>query len=455
MSTTESNPRVYVERNIYYRRNAKRQKVYEISWRDSTGKQCRRVVGRKISSARAERSKELGNRARSEPAPVNPRLSLGEAGDGYLENKVADLRDSTQAVIEWAIRCHLRPRFGSRRLDRISADDWARLIRDLRASGLSEGSIESVLKAARGIYAYAARRLNWSGRNTLALLDRSELPDVGDKAPRRFFSEAELAATLRAAVGQNRVVFATGATVGSRIGETLGLVDENLDIADLDKASITFTHQIDRKGRRVPLKTKAAKRTVEIPRQLAVILARHLLATADRRGLNGQPHFVFCTCSGRPLSHRNASRELRATMKDARLEDGRLAFPVLSEVDDQGEPVKVERGDVPSFHSFRHSVASEAIHAGDDAEEVSWLLGHKDSTVTRRVYVHEIKSSKRSAKRRSRMEARMGGTLSSLGSANGSVGPNPKRRGRQPKVRQNVQQGGGRTKKAQDEPQRP
>lgn len=120
-------------------------------------------------------------------------------------------------------------------------------------------------------------------------------------------------------------------------------------------------------------------------------------------------------------------------MKDAKLANGRLAFPILSEVDEDEKPVKVERGDVPSFHSFRHTAASEAIHAGDSAEEVSWLLGHKDSTVTRRVYVTEIQSVERSAKRREKMEARMGGTLSSLGSADGGAGPNPKRHARHSK----------------------
>ena len=77
----------------------------------------------------------------------------------------------------------------------------------------------------------------------------------------------------------------------------------------------------------------------------------------------------------------------------------------------KGDSQQIERGDVPGFHSFRHTAASEAIHAGDSAEEVSWLLGHKDSTVTRRVYVTEIQSVERSGKRREKMEARMGGTL--------------------------------------------
>ncbi len=116
------------------------------------------------------------------------------------------------------------PRFGTRRMDRISADDWAAFIRDLRAIPLAEGSIESVLKSARGVYSYAARRLDWSGRDTLALLDRAERPKPSDKVKRRLFSEAELAAVLQAAVGQNR------------------------------------------------------KRTIELPRQLAAMLAEHKAA---------------------------------------------------------------------------------------------------------------------------------------------------------------------------------
>jgi integrase len=87
-------------------------------------------------------------------------------------------------------------------------------------------------------------------------------------------------------------------------------------------------------------------------------------------------------------------------MKATRFEDDRLAFPILSAVGADGEPVKVEHGELPSFHSFRHSAASNVIEDGDGAEEAAWLLGHKDSTVTRRVYVEEIKSAERSSERR-------------------------------------------------------
>jgi hypothetical protein len=61
-------------------------------------------------------------------------------------------------------------------------------------------------------------------------------------------------------------------------------------------------------------------------------------------------------------------------------------------------------GAIPSFHSFRHTCASWAIADGDGTEEVSWQLGHKDSTVTRKIYISEVKSAERSARRRGRME---------------------------------------------------
>jgi integrase len=74
-----------------------------------------------------------------------------------------------------------------------------------------------------------------------------------------------------------------------------------------------------------------------------------------------------------------------------------LAGAVLHQRDELGRRLPVPRGMVPSFHSFRHTAASEAIAAGESAEEVSWQLGHKTSPITRAVYVQEIKSAERTA----------------------------------------------------------
>lgn len=163
----------------------------------------------------------------------------------------------------------------------------------------------------------------------------------------------------------------------------------------------------------LPAYTEEARRTVEIPRQVAAMLAAHKL-----RSPNTTPDaFVFATSTGRPIEHRNVNRALRAAQKAARDENGRPTFPVLH------EPGPVLRGALPTFHSFRHDAASRAIGAGESAEEVSWQLGHRSSVVTRAVYTQEIKSAERTARRRARMEAEYASVLIQRGDRTDASGP--------------------------------
>jgi hypothetical protein len=57
-----------------------------------------------------------------------------------------------------------------------------------------------------------------------------------------------------------------------------------------------------------------------------------------------------------------------------------------------------------------------AIRDGESAEEVSWQLGHRNSNITRAVYVQEIKDAERRARRRAKMEERYGGVLAAADS---------------------------------------
>jgi integrase len=56
-------------------------------------------------------------------------------------------------------------------------------------------------------------------------------------------------------------------------------------------------------------------------------------------------------------------------------------------------------------------VASRALLAGESVDEVAFLLGHRDGTVARTVYVREIADARRHSIRRSRMTAEFGGAL--------------------------------------------
>jgi hypothetical protein len=55
----------------------------------------------------------------------NPRLRFGDAADRRLSEQVAALRPATRAISRNAVVNHLRPRWGTRRMDAIGVDDAA------------------------------------------------------------------------------------------------------------------------------------------------------------------------------------------------------------------------------------------------------------------------------------------------------------------------------------------
>jgi hypothetical protein len=63
------------------------------------------------------------------------------------------------------------------------------------------------------------------------------------------------------------------------------------------------------------------------------------------------------------------------------------------------------------MHSFRHTVASRALLAGESVDEIAFLLGHRDANVTGAVYVRELADTRRRAMRRTRMAAEFDGAL--------------------------------------------
>jgi integrase len=389
--------------NIYRRYDGR----WEVGVRDSTGKQTWPGPFDTISAARAHRDEVLGRKARGEVVRSNPRLRFGDAADALLAGPVAQLRATTQASYRNSVEVHLRPRWGRRRMDAMTPDDVAALVAELRAAGKAEWTIYTVLRAASRVFTHAQRRCGWHGVNPVPMLENGERAKPAETQRRRLFSSSELSATLVAAQDPYRLLFTTACVSGARLSELLGVTWGDVDLRDRDAAEVRLAFQVDRAGLRTALKTEESRRTVELPRQLAGLLLEHRAAAA----YSTDEAFVFCTRSGRALGQRNVLRELRRAMANATDEGGRPAFPILTARDADGRPVKVPRGAVPNFHSFRHTAASEAIAAGESVEEVSWQLGHRNSNVTRTVYVQEVKSAERTARRRTKMEERLGNLL--------------------------------------------
>src|SRR5262249_37451902 len=160
---------------------------------------------------------------------------------------------------------HLIRRFATHRLDTITPDDVAALVRTLRVDGLAESTIVIVVGVVNRIYRYAARRLGWAGTNPISLLPPSERPKPNQSAKRRLFERGELEQTIAAAGQPYKTLFTLAALTGARVSELLGLRWANVRVSDLDDADVEFASQVDRHGNVQPSKTDDSVRTVPIP----------------------------------------------------------------------------------------------------------------------------------------------------------------------------------------------
>jgi integrase len=263
--------RVRVERNIYRRASG----VYEVGFKDATGKQRWRTVDGGVTAARAARDSLLTQRFRGERVSDNGRLRFGDAAGRWLEGPVVDLRPATQSCYRNAVEQHLLNRYGTRRLDSITPEDLAALVRELRGDGLAESTIVIVVGVTNRIYRYAARRLGWAGANPVSLMLSSERPKPSKGQRRRVFERGELEQTISAAPEPYRTLFTVAALTGARLSELLALTWANVSIDNVDDAEIEFAHQVDRHGNLAPTKTDGSARTIPVPPQLARILVEH------------------------------------------------------------------------------------------------------------------------------------------------------------------------------------
>lgn len=228
--------------------------MLEVGFKDETGRQRWRTVDGGILSARKVRDDLAARRARGESLAPKPKLRFGEAAEWWLQGPVADLRETTQVKYRCMVNHHLRLRFEGRRLDAVNADDLARLVRELRAEGMSEATIAVLLGVVGAIYKFAARRLAWSGTIPATLMLRSERPKVSRTKRRPIFTGEQLEQTIAAAHEPYRTLFTVAALTGARISELCALTWADVRIDDPDDGEIEFGWQVDRHGHRRPTK---------------------------------------------------------------------------------------------------------------------------------------------------------------------------------------------------------
>jgi len=337
-------------------------------------------AGRSLQSALLKQAELRQRKGRGEKTIVASKASFSEVAELWYSQKADRLAASSSGAYRFALdRIHL-PRFNSWKIAAVDADAYAKLVRDLEREGLhaidptqpkrplSPATIQRYMVPLRQVVAFAARR-GLIGHDPLKNLTRDDRPRQADSEPPHEWTDQEITALITAAEQlaaqpEARASYVPLLTVavftGLRQSELLGLQWSDIDF---EQRVLTVERQWLRCREFGPPKSAAGRRRVPLADNVIAVL-RQQKAEAFAAGRAKSDDLVFCSRRGTALSHRNVVRAFERVRDHAGL-DATL-----------------------SFHSTRHAFASLCAHRGIDIGTLSTFMGHRDVSVTLRVYTH-------------------------------------------------------------------
>jgi integrase len=377
--------RMRVERGIW-KRLTKSGWRYEVVVCEN-GRVTRRVVDGGLREARAVRGELLSRRARGERVFRPARLTFEEVVREWEESSTSHLRARTVDVYQLHLRRKPVKRWARRQVASLDVDDVAKLISELRREKLSARTIRGVLGAVSGPLNLAVRR-GYIAANPVKGLSRHERPTI-EREPKRVLSSAETEKILKTANARWKLIIGFALATGVRQGEQLGLRWGDLDLA---AGVVHVRRQLDRDGTLSPLKTTAASRDIPLPASLVTRLKEHRLASG-----HSQDHeLVFCTASGKPMSHRNVLRRLDSIVGQAK-----IAAPK------------------PTWHNLRDTFVARLIRSGTDVYWVSRVAGHSNAGFTLSRYGGVLDGEEQASVAKAALEAALGRLIYKLKPAGG------------------------------------
>ncbi len=267
--------------------------------------------------------------------------------------------DGTRRITDNALRLHVLPMLGDRRIGAIRRSDVQAFVKALEVKEVRPASDDEPARmmspgSVRNIYEVLARVMDAAVEDRVissSPCKRITLPrDHGEEVAVPTLADVE---KVRGALGEQwRAVPIVLAGSGLRIGELLGLRVSDVDFL---RRTIRVERQRLQSNKVAPLKSKASRRTVPVGQVVIDGLAAHLAAYPSDDAL-------FVDELGEPLTYRRWKRLL----KDAATETG---------------------VDLTS-HSLRHFAASALISGGASVKQVQSFLGHASAVITLRTYAH-------------------------------------------------------------------
>jgi integrase len=380
--------RVKVAPGIFRRELDPDQTRFQIFW-NVDGQEQSKVFHGSLTEAKAERER-LRVKTRDGEIVTRTKVTVKQVADEYFESvegkvKRGERGARTLESYRASFVNHIEPEIGRRPIQSITTADLTRLIATLRAkekhvNGKPTGTLLSAwtLHNACKILGLIFRSAVKHGRiatNPLARIS-DDLPVGKNKAQARVLEAEDVRKLIEATPESYRVLVATLAFTAMRISEALGLVWADVDF---DAGVISVNKQLSRATRerpatRMPLKTEAAERQIDVAPELLAML-RQRREEAFRQGHAKPENYVFSTLIGTPLSQRNSSaRGLEKGADSAGL--NRDGLPRLG------------------FHDLRHTAITHLIRSGADVAQVQRFAGHAKPSITLDLYVGEFEKRK-------------------------------------------------------------
>jgi len=310
-----------------------------------------------------KRATERADEAKHNAGMLPGRTTVAEAARRYL----AWFRQHRKSVneTEHALKAHILPELGDRRLSELKAPDlreWlerlatrpARLRgsrldtkRKFKAAPKTEDEKRARRATANRILNVLKALLNRAFEDGL-VADNAEWRKVkpfkkADEARIRFLSDAEGVRLVNACPADLRALIRAALLTGARYGEIVALQARDIDL---------------RAGRVYISESKSGR-----PRHIPLNPEGVALFRAALTGKTGEA-LVFTKANGDAWGKNHHVRPLLQACKAAKIR------PAVA------------------FHELRHTYASHLAQAGVDLLTISKLLGHADTRITSRHYAH-------------------------------------------------------------------
>jgi integrase len=344
---------------------ARKRTPWVVRWRDESNTLRKKGFARKVDADRYRAEIEHSLNVGSYVDPVAGKETFRSYGEKW--RLAQPHRPNTAARTKSQLNKHAYPAIGDKPIAGIRQSTLQAFVTGV---DLAPSSVRPLWATTRAIFG-AAHRDRIIGQDPTLGVKLPELPHE-EVVPLLLEQVDALAAAV---LPRYRALVEADAGTGLRQGEIFGVEVSHIDFL---RRTLKVAQQVQpAAGGEVvvcPLKNRYSYRTVPLGQAVVDVLAAHLgefparevevLDTTGKRPVRRVARFVFAYEDGKPLQRNDFNESIWGPARKA-----------------AGVPTA-------GMHDLRHFFASKLIAGGLSPKAVASLLGHKDATVTLRVYAH-------------------------------------------------------------------